>query len=316
MRIALNLTPPSDENLRLAAQIGVTDIVARYPGLKLDDLLALRDRIEDFGMKLSIIEGYIPHDRIVHGKSGWDEQILDFVTLIRNMGKAGVAVCCYNFMPDDDWSRTNTTTPERGGASVTSFDAKLLRHTAPAPGGAITADQLWKNLEQMLKIIIPAAEEAGVNLALHPDDPPMSPLRGQDRIITSSEAYERVFNIEPSPTNGICFCQGTFAEMGDMDIPSMVHRFGNRIHYAHFRDVVGAVPKFRESFHDNGKTDMAAAMRAYHEVGFRGPMRPDHVPTLEGESNDTPGYHMLGRLYAVGYIRGLSQAVLRGDDHK
>jgi len=109
----------------------------------------------------------------------------------------------------------------------------------------------------------------------------------------------------------MCFCQGTFAEMG-VDIPSAIRRLGRHINYVHFRDVEGAVPSFRETFHDNGKTNMFAAMQAYKEVGYAGPMRPDHVPTLEGESNEYPGYHMLGRLFAVGYMRGLMHAVNGG----
>jgi mannonate dehydratase len=155
---------------------------------------------------------------------------------------------------------------------------------------------------------VPVAEKEGVKLALHPDDPPMSPLKHQERIIISPDAYERVFRLNDSPANGMCFCQGSFASMGDHDIPALIRWFGPRIHYVHFRDVAGAVPRFRETFHDNGKTDMAACIRAYREIGFTGPARPDHVPTLEGESNELAGYHMMGRLFAVGYMRGLLDA--------
>ena len=102
--------------------------------------------------------------------------------------------------------------------------------------------------------------------------------------------------------------EGTFAEM-DVDIPDAIRRLGDRIHYVHFRDVVGTAESFRETFHDNGKTDMPAAIRAYREVGFDGPIRPDHVPQLVGEEDGEPGYTMLGRLYAYGYMRGLMQAI-------
>ncbi len=307
MRIALVLTPISDHHLRLASQIGVTDIVSRYPGTVLNPLLALRDRVASFGMKLSIVEGYIPHDKIVHGKPGRDEQIADFQKLIRNMGEAGVPICCYNWMPSDDWTRTAVDIPERGGAVVTGFDASQDREPPAPKGEAIEERSLWANLSYFLERVVPITEEVGVKLAMHPDDPPMSPFRGHAQIMSKVESFERLMELAPSSANGICFCQGTFAEMG-ADISATIRQFARHIHYVHFRDVVGTVPNFRESFHDNGKTNMFEAMRVYYECGIGVPARPDHVPTLDGESNEHPGYHMLGRLFAAGYMRGLMQA--------
>lgn len=307
MRIALVLTPLSDSHLKLAQQIGVTDIVARYPGPELDALQDIRRRVERHGMKLTVIEGYIPIDQIILGKPGREQQIAGFKTLLRHMGRAGVGVLSYHFMPDGDWSRTSVDTPERGAALVTAFDAALIQGEV-STAGPIPAAELWANLEFFLKSVIPVAIEAGVKMAMHPDDPPLSPLRGQERIMGNLEAFERLVRIVDHPANGICFCQGTFAEMG-VNIPTAIRRLASRINYVHFRDVAGTVPSFRETFHDNGKTDMAEAMRTYHAIGYSGPMRPDHVPTLEGESNEYPGYHMLGRLFAVGYMRGLIHAV-------
>jgi mannonate dehydratase len=307
VRIALVCTPHTDATLRLAAQVGVTDVVARYPphlGRRLDEMVA---QARGHGLALSIVEGYIPHDDLTHGRAGRERQLAGFVDLIREMAALGVGILCWNFMPDDDWSRTTTTAVDRGGALVTAFDAAAL-DPAPGRGGPITADRLWDNLAWFLDRVVPVAEREGVRLALHPDDPPMSPLRHQERILVSPEAFERVFAINDSPMNGMCFCQGTFASMGNHDIPALIRRFGPRIHYVHFRDVAGAVPAFRETFHDNGKTDMAEAIRAYRAIGFTGPARPDHVPTLEGESNELAGYHMQGRLFAVGYMRGLLDA--------
>ncbi len=307
MRLALVCTPHTDANLRLAVQVGVTDVVARYPphlGRTLTEMVA---QARGHGLALSIVEGYIPHDAITHGRLDRERQLAGFVDLVREMARLGVGILCWNFMPDDDWTRTTATAQDRGGALVTAFDAADLA-TTPGRGGPITADRLWDNMAWFLERIVPVAEREGVKLALHPDDPPMSPLRQQDRIIISPEAFERVFAINDSPANGMCFCQGTFASMGEQDIPALIRRFGPRIHYVHFRDVAGAVPQFRETFHDNGKTDMAAAIRAYRSIGFAGPARPDHVPTLEGESNELAGYHMQGRLFAVGYMRGLLDA--------
>lgn len=313
MRLAMALTPHTDTNLKLAAQAGVTDVIARYPGhinRKLDEMVA---QAKSFGLKLSVVEGYIPHDLITHGKDGRDKQLENFKALLRDMARLEVPICCYNFMPDDDWSRTTTTAPERAGALTTAFDAQAFTanvlNNKTGAGGPITAKKLWDNLAYFLDAVIPVAEREGVQLALHPDDPPIAHLQQQDRIIISPQAYDRVFQINDSPANGMCFCQGTFASMADHDIPVLIRHFGSRIRYVHFRDVVGKVPAFRETFHDNGKTDMAACMTAYRDIAFIGPARPDHVPTMEGESNEYAGYHMMGRLFAAGYMRGLMHAV-------
>jgi mannonate dehydratase len=176
---------------------------------------------------------------------------------------------------------------------------------APDP---VTADELWTNLERLLRELIPVAEKCGVTLAMHPDDPPLPEFRGKARIMNSVENFERLVRLVPSERNGICFCQGTFAAMG-VDIPATIRRLGPHIRYVHFRDVRATGPgHFVETFHDNGPTDMAAAMRAYRDVDFHGPMRPDHVPQLIGEENGEPGYTMLGRLFAYGYMRALMQA--------
>ena len=317
MRLATVLTPLSDENLQLAAQCGVEDVVTRYPGPELGDLLAVKRRIESFGLKLPVIEGYLPFEQIKIGKDDGTET-LAMKTLIRQMGEAGVPILCYNFMAGTDWVRTQLAISERAGAKVTGFrlseveQAQLLTHDASGPmprsslKTGITAGELWENLERFLNELIPVAEEAGVVLAMHPDDPPLDELLGNARIMNSVENFERLVNLVPSRSNGICFCQGTFAAMG-VDIPQTIRRLGPSIRYVHFRDVRGWPEDFVETFHDNGPTDMVAAVRAYREVGFDGPIRPDHVPQLVGEDEGEPGYTMLGRLFAYGYIRALLQ---------
>jgi mannonate dehydratase len=142
---------------------------------------------------------------------------------------------------------------------------------------------------------------------MHPDDPPLDEFLGKARIMNSVEGFERLVKLVPSPSNAICFCQGTFAEMG-LDIPATIRRLGKHICYVHFRDVRGTADAFTETFHDNGPTDMVAAMRAYRAIGFDGPIRPDHVPQLAGEDDGEPGYTIKGRLFAFGYMRGLMQA--------
>src|SRR5690606_2311409 len=136
------------------------------------------------------------------------------------------------------------------------------------------------------------------------DDPPLVQFQDKARIMNSVENFERLMALVPSPRNAICFCQGTFAAMG-YNIPETIRRLGVHIRYVHFRDVRGTRESFIETFHDNGQTDMAAAMQAYADIGFRGSMRPDHVPQMLGEDEGEPGYTMLGRLFAFGYMRGL-----------
>jgi len=317
MRLATVVTPMSDENLALAAQCGVTDIVTRYTGPALGDLLEVKTRIEQFGLQLSVIEGYLPIENIKIGRDDGSE-LEQLKLLVRNMGKAGVRILCYNFMAGTDWVRTRLNVPERGGAKVTAFDlrdaerAVLLGHdgggTMDAPDGErISADALWTHLESFLKELVPVAEEAGVVLAMHPDDPPLPEFLGKARIMNSVGSFERLVELVPSPSNAICFCQGTFAEMG-VDVAATIQRLGNDIRYVHFRDVRGTAESFTETFHDNGPTDMVAAMRAYRAVGFDGPIRPDHVPQLAGEDDGEPGYTIKGRLFAFGYMRGLMQA--------
>ena len=273
----------------------------------------MRDRIESFGMKLAAIEGYLPIERSKIGKDDGRE-IAEMKTLLENMQATGIPLVCYNFMAGTDWVRTRLDLPERGGAKVTGFQLAEVHRAMSLSASAhviddevISAEQLWQNLERFLRELIPAAEAAGVTMCMHPDDPPLPELLGKARIMNSVENFERLVNLVPSPSNAICFCQGTFATMG-VDIPATILRLGRHIRYIHFRDVLGTPESFVETFHDNGKTDMAAAMRAYRQIGYSGPIRPDHVPQLIGEDEGEPGYTMLGRLFAYGYIRGLMHA--------
>ena len=154
------------------------------------------------------------------------------------------------------------------------------------------------------------AEEANVKLAMHPDDPPLSPIRGIGRIMTSIENYQRLLDLVPSPVNGIALCQGNFTLMTD-DLPGAIRHFGaqNKIFFAHFRDVRGTPAKFQEAFHDDGKTDMLACLHAYRDIGFEGVCRPDHYPVMEGDDLQARGRTGIARLFAIGYFKGLREAV-------
>ncbi len=315
------MLPPTPSALwTLASQMGLDQAVG---GLPFDDplngsdapwdfmpLLRMKQRYESSGFNLAVIEARPPYNLVKRGLPGRDKEIDAICTLIENMGRLGIPVWCYEWMTDFNWLRTNTSTPSRGGSIVTSFDAGLL-HDAPLTElGPISEDTLWDNLAYFLRRVVPVAEKANVKLAMHPDDPPLSPIRGVGRIMRSPENYQRLVDLVPSPVNGITLCQGNFTLMTD-DLPSVIRHFGRqkKVFFVHFRDVRGTVEKFQETWHDDGKTNLLECMKAYREVGFDGVLRPDHVPTVEGDNNDRPGYSAFGRLYAIGYIRGLREAV-------
>ncbi len=271
-------------------------------------LARVKEAFEAENLSLEVIESRPPMDKIKRGLAGRDEEIETVIDLIRNMGELGIPVWCYEWMPYFNWVRTSTTTPGRGGAQVTGFDWDYVRNLT-TEAGTISEEELWAHLAYFLDCVIPVAEEAGVKLAMHPDDPPLSPLAGMGRIMCSVENFQKLVDLHPSPMNGICLCQGNFALMTD-DVPGAIRQFAsqNRLFFVHFRDVRGTPRKFVETFHDNGQTDMLACMKAYREVGYEGVLRPDHVPTMAGDDNTQPGYSQIGRLYALGYIRGLREA--------
>jgi mannonate dehydratase len=304
---------------KLAKQAGVNYAVGRLPSEDTSSserpwdyapLKRVKERLEAAGYALAVIESSPPMQRIHLGKPGRDEEIEWFCALLRNMGELGIPVICYNFMAVFGWTRTHTDIPARGGALVTGYDHAAMRDKPLTEHGVVTEEQLWDSFTYFLKRVLPVAEKAKVKLALHPDDPPLSPIRGIGRIIRTVEAFQRVVEMAPSEYNGITMCQGNFTLMTE-DLPAVIRHFGKQgnIHFVHFRDVQGTPDNFVETFHEVGKTNMLACMQAYKEFGFTGVLRPDHVPTLEGDSNDAPCYSNVGRLLAIGYITGLREAV-------
>lgn len=272
-------------------------------------LALYRQQVSEAGLRLTVIEDNPPMDRLKLGLPGREEELEHVVELIRTMGRLGIGVWCYNWMAVVPWSRTSPALPGRGGAVVTAFDLSVWDDAVPAPGAPVAEETLWESLAWFLERIVPVAEEAGVRLALHPDDPPLSPLRGIARIITSLDAYDRVFALQPSAANGMTMCQGNVALMTE-DLPAAIRRSGEagRIHFVHFRDVRGTPERFVETFVDEGPTDMAACIRAYRETAVDAPLRTDHSPALSGDTVTVPGYPTLGRLHAIGYVQGLLDA--------
>lgn len=322
MKIAEALWSPEPSLLTtLCRQAGVDHAVGGLPavdpgtGEQPWDLLPLRRHKEAYeaaGFDLAVIEARPPLNRTKRGLPGRDEEIAAVCTLLENMGRLGIPVWCYEWMADFNWVRTSTAVRGRGGSLVSEFDASKLADAPISELGPLGEEALWEHLAYFLRHVVPVAERAGVRLAMHPDDPPLSPIRGVGRIMRSVENFQRLLDLVPSPVNGITLCQGNFALMTD-DLPAVIRRFGKqgKIFFVHLRDVEGTPEHFVETWHDEGKTDFVACLEAYKEVGFDGVVRPDHVPTVAGDSNVAPGYSPYGRLYAIGYIRGLHDAVYR-----
>jgi mannonate dehydratase len=320
IKIAEFLPPTPSPLWKLAKQAGADYAVG---GLPFNDpqngqdapwdympLLRMKQRYESAGFQLTVIEARPPLNNTKRALPGRDEEIATVCTLIENMGKLGVPVWCYEWMTDFDWLRTSTSTLSRGNSLVTSYDNALMQDAPATEYGSISEDELWQNLEYFLRRVLPVAEKWQVQLAMHPDDPPISPIRGVARIMRSVENFQRLLDLVPSHMNGITLCQGNFTLMTD-DLPGVIDHFGRqeKIFFVHFRDVSGTPEKFEETWHDAGKSDMLACLQAYKDIGFEGVLRPDHVPTVEGDDNADAGYSSFGRLYALGYIRGLRQAV-------
>jgi mannonate dehydratase len=302
---------------KLVQQVGVTHAVGPVPyrdegterPWELAPMRRMKERFDEAGFTLSVIESSPPMDLLRLGRPGREEELEWFQTLLQSMGTLDIPVLCYNWMAVLGWMRTSAILEGRAGALVTGFDLADIADAPLTQAGEVPESQLWESLHWFLERVVPVAESAGVKLAMHPDDPPLSPVRGLGRIMRSVENFQRLLDLVPSPVNGLTLCQGNFTLMTD-DLPGVIRHFGGqgKIHFVHFRDVRGTPEKFVEVFHDEGPTDMMACMRAYRDIGFEGVLRPDHVPTLEGDSNDNPCYSSMARLHAIGYIQGLREA--------
>ena len=315
MKLSAVVNPPTEENLRLLAQLCVPDLVyynmAGMP-TTLEALRAEQERVARCGLRITVVEGGPPIDRIVLGREGRDAQIAVYQRALEAMGRLGIRTLCYNFMPqitaDAMVLRTSHTTPERGGALTSGFKLAELDRNRRTAEGVTTDAQMWDNLEYFLRRVVPAAEAAGVKLAMHPDDPPLSPLWQLARIMRSVENFDRLFALAPSEVNGLTFCQGCFAELG-VDQCATIRRFGARIHFAHCRDVAGTLEDFHETFPDNCPTDLVKVFQTFRDIGYQGCIRSDHVPQLITERGPHDGYGLQGNIFAIGYLKGLMEPI-------
>jgi len=273
------------------------------------ELLQLRQRIEAAGLRLESIEN-VPlsfYDKAILGLPGRDEQIENYRETVRNLGRAGIPVLGYHWMANRVW-RTSKHDAARGGATTSGFDYALARHAPPTHGREYSDEEIWTNYQYFIRAVLPVAEESGVVLALHPDDPPVPSLGGVARIFREFDAFARALDqIAPSAFHKLDFCMGTWAEMGLDQMMRGIEHFGRqgRIAYIHFRNVRGCVPRFTETFIDEGDVDTVAVIRLLDEIGFDGFLIDDHVPHLSQDSV----YMHRSRAFAIGYMRGLLHAV-------
>jgi mannonate dehydratase len=325
MRIALGqFNEMTTERLTYAKQIGVSGVQMNMPRLpdedgywKYEDLKRLTDRCDEFGLKLEALENTPRHFylKAMLGLPGRDEQIENYQRTIRNMAQAGIPTLGYNWMPNWVWRTPNKI--GRGGVQVTAFsmdevdsDEPLiagLRELPELEGRTIDHDTMWENYRYFTSAVLPVAEEVGMKLALHPDDPPVPTLGGIARLFYNSDGYKKAFEeIAPSPNHGMDLCLGCFSEMGE-NVLDVIRYFGERkrIFYVHFRDVQGCVPTFQECFLGEGNYNPVKAMMALKSVGFTGFIIDDHVPKMIDDSH----WNHRGHAHATGYLLGMLAAV-------
>lgn len=294
-----------------AVQCGVRHGVIRAPensGFDLCDRSHWQSLCDDFrahGIQPLVLEP-LPnelHDHIKAGDHKRDESIDRFLKMLPLIREQGIDTVCFNFMAHVGWTRTGRDYPERGGALVTGFELDKF----PRPDAVISHEELWHNYEYFIRAAVPEAEKWDVKLALHPDDPPLPYLGDVGRIMISYENINKAIHLVESPMLGVTYCQATYRMMGE-DVVETARKFGDKIFFVHFRNCKGTVTDFRETFHDNGELDMAQMIRTYKELGLNVPIRVDHVPVMAGETGGVAGYTALGRLYAIGYLKGLLEA--------
>ena len=306
-------------------------------------IMALKKSINAAGLELEVIESVNVHEDIKLGAPSRDRYIENYKQCIRNLSEAGVKVICYNFMPVFDWLRSDLAQKLEDGSEVLAYEHALVKDINPVklvedmasnsngfalPGWEpyrlkelkelfvkykdIDEEKLFLNFKYFLEQIIPVCEEAGVKMAVHPDDPPWS-LFGLPRIVNSDKNIERIVKMVDSPCNGLTICSGSLGSNPDNSIPDIIRHFGamGRIHFAHVRNIKFYGEKsFHESSHlsADGSLDLFEIMKAYHDVGFDGYMRPDHGRMIWGEKA-RPGYGLYDRALGIAYLNGLWEAI-------
>lgn len=326
MRLVMMLQGQDNVRWAHARQMGVTGAVAKLspeltglpPPYILDSLRSARERYAQAGFDIVALEGdQFDMSEIKLGRPGRDRGIESYQQMIRNMAECGIRTLVYNFMAGIGAHRSSYELVDRGGAIVSGYNHAEGEAWGPTAMGPVSAEAVWENYRYFIEAVLPVAEEGGVVMGLHPDDPPVPLMRGIGRPFSSREGIERALALSDSPSHGLTFCQGTYASMGE-DVEALLRDWGagGRIAFGHFRDIRGTPEDFRETFPDNGQTDHAAIARAYTDIGFTGAIRPDHAPAMAGDPVSADGYvpgsHMAyspaGTIFTTGYLRGVFAA--------
>lgn len=301
---------------------------------EMDKILRLKSLCDEKGLEMEVIESVPVHEDIKLGLPTRDRYIANYATTIRNLGKAGVKCICYNFMPVFDWLRTNLHTEAEDGSNALSYNHEELMsldpHNLHLPGwdesytseelnslldaySGMSHEQLFENLVYFLNGIMPACDETGINMAIHPDDPPWD-MFGLPRIITGMSSYDKLFAAVPNVHNGITLCTGSLGAGRDNDMVAMASKLATRSYFVHLRQIThsGALD-FCESGHltSMGSLDMYGIVKALVEAGFDGYVRPDHGRNIWGEDGK-PGYGLFDRALGATYLYGLFEAVEKG----
>lgn len=288
---------------------------------EVDSLRRLKHRLADAGLELFAIENFDPADwyDVLLGGPRRAEQLERLKQIIRNIGRAGIPVFGYNFSIAGVASR-ETGRFARGGAESVGMSGvderaipngmvwNMVYDAEPSPGELAPAseEELWERLEVFLRELVPVAEEAGVVLAAHPDDPPVERVRGQPRLVWRPDRYDRLLDFYPSGSNRLEFCLGTLAEMPGHDLMATLRHFLEKdaLAYVHFRNVRGTAPSYVETFIDDGDIDMLGVMQLLKEYDYDGVLIPDHTPQM---TCDAPWH--AGMAYALGYMHALNTCV-------
>ena len=299
-----------------------------------DKIARLKELCEQADLEMEVIESVPVHEDIKLGKPSRDRLIANYAETIRNLGKFGVKCICYNFMPVFDWFRTDLHYVQKNGAVCLAYKEadfrKLDKHNLRLPGWDesytpeelggllkeyenISHEQLFENLVYFLNGIMPACDETGINMAIHPDDPPWD-IFGLPRIVTGAESYEKMINAVPNIHNGFTFCTGSLGAGRFNDLPKMAEKYAKRIYFAHLRQLKFVnETDFYENGHqtEDGNVDIYAIVKALEENGFTGYVRPDHGRNIWGEEGK-PGYGLYDRALGAAYLSGLFEAVRKG----
>ena len=301
---------------------------------EMDKILRLKSLCDEKGLEMKVIESVPVHEDIKLGLPTRDRYIANYATTIRNLGKAGVKCICYNFMPVFDWLRTNLHTEAEDGSNALSYNHEELMgldpHNLHLPGwdesytseelnslldaySGMSHEQLFENLVYFLKGIMPACDETGINMAIHPDDPPWD-MFGLPRIITGMDSYDKLFAAVPNEHNGITLCTGSLGAGRDNDMVAMASKLASRSYFVHLRQITHSGDlDFCESGHltSMGSLDMYGIVKALVEAGFDGYVRPDHGRNIWGEDGK-PGYGLYDRALGATYLYGLFEAIEKG----